>query len=61
MDNCYAFDALEDKYGNIWIGGQGAVSRYDEKSLLNEKVKGIQVFKVDGMFMGISEDKEGNI
>ena len=37
------------------------LTRYDEKTLLNEKVKGIQVFKADGAFLGISEDKEGNI
>ena len=56
-----------DKEGNIWTGAETpdrrswVLTRYDKKSLLNEKVTGIQVFKADGPILGISEDKEGNI
>ena len=57
---------FEDSEGNIWTTNiprfqPSVLTRYDEKSLLNKKVKGIQVFKADGAFLGISEDKEGNI
>lgn len=58
---------FEDKKGNIWIthdSGEShkyTLSRYDEASLLNEKPTATQVFIDNGMFFGISEDKEGGI
>ena len=52
----------EDKNGNIWTTNPGGtLTQYDEKSLLNEKATGIQIFIGGGMLFGISEDKNGNI
>lgn len=56
----------EDNEGNIWNTNTprlqpSVLTRFDEKTLYNEKIKGIQVFKSEGMFLGISEDEEGNI
>ncbi len=58
----------EDRKGNIWTSaaanGRGpnwVLSRYDEKSLLNENATAIQIRTEEGMFFGILEDKEGGI
>lgn len=56
----------EDKKGNIWFthsppDNKSALSRFDEKALQNKKPIATQIFKGDGMFLGISEDKDGNI
>ena len=57
----------EDKKGNIWTTNKAAeshkweLSRYDEKTLLDENATATQIFIDDGMFFGIAEDEEGSI
>lgn len=57
----------EDKKGNIWFNPghtklyESGLSRFDAKTLLDEKPMATQVFQTDGTFLGISEDKDGNI
>jgi ligand-binding sensor domain-containing protein len=52
----------EDEKGNIWTNSSpGILTRYDEKSLLDEQATALQIVKGGGMSFGISEDKKGNI
>jgi len=63
----------EDSKGNIWTTTDAwinkarpnphkwVLSRYDETNLLDQKPTAIQIHIGDGMFFGVSEDKEGNI
>ena len=58
----------EDKTGNIWTSSllpvdahKWELSRYDVKSLDNEKTMATQILTQEGMFFGILEDKEGGI
>jgi ligand-binding sensor domain-containing protein len=57
----------EDKKGNIWTTNRTndphkfALSRNDEKSLLNERATAPKIRIEEGMFFGILEDNEGSI
>jgi len=63
----------EDSKGNIWTTTnawinkeqpnphQWVLSRYEVNTLFTEKSRAIQIHKGDGMFFGISEDRDGNI
>jgi ligand-binding sensor domain-containing protein len=57
----------EDKKGNVWFTHstpdqhKAGFSYYDQKSLLNRDPKATQIFVGDGMFFGITEDKDGGI
>jgi len=58
----------EDKKGNIWTSSvapdnqhQWILSRYDEKSLNDEKATATIILKKEDMFFGILEDKDGGI
>ena len=60
---------IEDKKGNIWTtgavnpNGVGAwtLSRYDQKTLYNEKPTVTEIMSVDKMLCGILEANDGNI
>ena len=48
----------EDKKGNIWTTLlRGALIRYNEKLLLNEKASPIEIFQGDSMFFRVTEDR----
>lgn len=54
----------EDKKGNIWTSSQEngwALSRYDEKSLSEQKPSVAEIISNSGMPWGIFEDSDGNI
>ena len=58
----------EDKKGNIWTSSeapdnrrQWILSRYDAKSLYDEKATATSILKKEDMFFGITEDKDGGI
>jgi ligand-binding sensor domain-containing protein len=56
----------EDKNGNFWSTDMprfepAVLSRIDAESLFSEMINTAEVFKTNGIFLGISEDKEGNI
>lgn len=58
----------EDSRRNIWfthstLDNKSGLSFFDNKdlALIGKKSSPTQVFKGEGMFLGISEDKEGNI
>ena len=58
----------EDKKGNIWTSSAAdgnahnwVLSRYDEKSLHNEKTTASRITVQENMFFGILEDTNGNI
>lgn len=51
----------EDKNGNIWFTYGSVLSFFSKESLNLSKPKATKVFVGEGMFFGISEDKEGNI
>ena len=59
---------IEDKKGNIWTTGGvnlyenvWVLSRYDAKSLYNEKPTVTEIMSQSGMLLGILEDAKGNI
>jgi ligand-binding sensor domain-containing protein len=65
-----AYGILEDKNGNIWTTGADgppgfgqawSLSRYDQKSLYNEKPTVTEIKSKPGMLLGILEDAKGNI
>jgi polyisoprenoid-binding protein YceI/ligand-binding sensor domain-containing protein len=65
-----AYGIIEDKNGNIWttgsdkpqsIGQVWSLSRYDEKSLKNEKPTVTEIKPQSWMLLGILEDAKGNI
>jgi streptogramin lyase len=62
-----AYAIIEDKKGNIWttgevkLNGDWALSRYDQKSLYNEKPTVTEIMSQSGMLLGILEDAKGNI
>jgi ligand-binding sensor domain-containing protein len=65
-----AYGVIEDKYGNIWTTGadgpQGfgqawSFSRYDQKSLYDEKPTVTEIKSQPGMLLGLLEDAKGNI
>lgn len=51
----------EDKKGNVWFTHKAGLSCFEQKSLLGSNPKATQIFIGDGMFFGITEDKEGDI
>ncbi len=59
---------FEDKEGNIWTSSaengnaqNWVLSRYEEKSLQNEKTTASRIMAKEDMFFGIMEDTNGNI
>ena len=65
-----AYDIIEDKNGNIWttgadgppgIGQTWSLSRYDQKTLFNEKPTVTIIKSQSGMLLGMVEDAKGNI
>jgi ligand-binding sensor domain-containing protein len=56
----------EDKKGDLLStgmlrGGGSVLKRMESKSLEDEKIKTVEIFKSNNMFFGIVEDKKGNI
>lgn len=52
----------EDIRGNIWTTSpEGILTHYENESLIEQETTAIKVFEGAGPFLGISEDKEGNI
>jgi ligand-binding sensor domain-containing protein len=65
-----AYAIIQDKNGNIWttgadepqgIGQLWSFSRYDQKSLYNEKPTVTELLSQPGMLLGMIEDSKGNI
>lgn len=65
-----AYAIIEDKNGNIWttgadepprIGQAWSLSRYDQKSLYNQKPTVTEIKSQPGMLLGILEDTKGHI
>jgi ligand-binding sensor domain-containing protein len=62
-----AYGIIEDKKGNIWTTGElkplgdWVLSRYDQKSLYNEKPTVTEIKSQSEMLLGILEDAKGNI
>lgn len=65
-----AYAILEDKFGNIWttgadgpqgIGQTWSFSRYDAKTLYDEKPAVTEIMSQPGMLLGMVEDTNGNI
>lgn len=60
---------IEDKEGNIWTtgavnptgAGSWALSRYDQKSLYDEKPAAAEIFSIDKMLCGILAANDGSI
>ena len=57
----------EDRQGNIWTSSESDIrqiwvlSRYNVKTLLDEKVSPIEIKSEEGMYFGIMEDDKGHI